>query len=127
MYICIFSINSYLLFTGSRRRKEGGFPGSSVILAQLKDKPPRRRVGLVSHTGPPPRGGAAIIDMEGNEVGQVTSGCPSPCLKTNIAMGYVPRGLSGAGRPVQLKVRNKTVEAEITKMPFVPHQYYSRS
>ena len=118
---------SYWLFTGGRRRKEGGFPGSNIILAQLKDKPPRRRVGLVSHSGPPPRGEAAIIDMDGEEVGRVTSGCPSPCLKTNIAMGYVPRGLSGAGCTVQLKVRSRTVEANITKMPFVPHQYYSRS
>lgn len=81
----------------------------------------------MSHSGPPPRGEAAIFDMEGEEVGRVTSGCPSPCLKTNIAMGYVPRGISGTGRTVQLKVRSRTVEAKITKMPFVPHQYYSRS
>jgi aminomethyltransferase len=108
-----------------RRRKEGGFLGSDVILSQLKNKPPRRRVGLISHSGPPARGGAIIMDQEGEEVGHVTSGCPSPCLKINIAMGYVPRALSKAGRTLQLKIRTRVVEAEIVKMPFIPHKYYS--
>ena len=116
------------IVAGKRRRKEGGFPGSDTILAQIRDKPARRRVGLVSHAGPPPRSSAVVIDVAGNEVGQVTSGCHSPCLKTNIAMAYVPRALSGAGRALQLKVRARTVvKADITKMPFVAHQYYSRS
>ena len=115
-------------FIGKRRRKEEGFPGSDTILAQLRDKPARRRVGFVSHAGPPPRSGAVVIDLAGNEVGQVTSGCHSPCLKTNIAMAYVPRAISGVGRTVKLRVRARTVvEAEITKMPFVTHQYYSHS
>ena len=112
---------------GTRRRKERGFPGSNNFLAQLRDKPALRRVGLVSHAGPPARGGAVILDEEGEEVGHVTSGSPSPCLKTNIAMGYVQRQLSKAGHRLKLKVRNKTVDTEITKMPFVPHKYYSNS
>lgn len=78
----------------------------------------------MSHAGPPARGGAVVTDAAGEEVGQVTSGCPSPCFKANIAMAYVPRALSGAGRTMQLRVRNRTVEAEIFKMPFVSHQYY---
>ncbi|CAI8010893.1 Aminomethyltransferase, mitochondrial [Geodia barretti] len=53
-----------------RRRKEGGFLGSDVIRSQLKNKPPRRRVGLISHSGPPARGGAIIMDQEGEEVGK---------------------------------------------------------
>lgn len=112
---------------GTRRRKEGGFPGSDSILAQLRDKPALRRVGLVSHTGPPARAGAVILNEEGEEVGHVTSGCPSPCLKNNIAMGYVLRHLSKAGHRLKIKVRNKTLDTEITKMPFVQHKYYSNS
>ena len=113
-------------YVGGRRRKGGGFLGSETILAQLRDKPPRRRVGLLSHSGPPARGGAVILDQAGEDIGHVTSGCPSPCLGANISMGYVPRALSKAGRTLQLKVRTKVVEAEIVKMPFVPHKYYSR-
>ena len=119
------SITLVVITIGGRRRKEGGFMGSDVILSQLKNKPPRRRVGLLSHSGPPARGGALIMDREGEEVGHVTSGCPSPCLKTNIAMGYIPRALSKTGCKLQLKIRTSVVDAEIVKMPFVPHKYYS--
>jgi hypothetical protein len=33
--------------------------------------------------------GAVLTDENGNEVGVITSGGPSPCLKQNIAMGYI--------------------------------------
>lgn len=127
MTVNVVGIMLVIPSAGNRRRKEGGFPGSDYIMAQLRDKPIRRRVGLVSHAGPPARDGAVIVDDTGKEVGQVTSGCPSPCLKTNIAMGYVLRTLSKAGQRLKLKVRNKSMDTEITKMPFVPHKYHSNS
>ncbi|OLL24110.1 putative aminomethyltransferase, mitochondrial [Neolecta irregularis DAH-3] len=37
---------------GKRRRAEGGFPGSSTILQQLREGPARRRVGLVVKEAP---------------------------------------------------------------------------
>jgi glycine cleavage system aminomethyltransferase T len=33
--------------------------------------------------------GTVLTDESGNEVGVITSGGPSPCLKQNIAMGYI--------------------------------------
>ena len=38
-----------------RRRLAKDFPGAEIILDQLKNKPSRKRVGLVSHAGPPAR------------------------------------------------------------------------
>lgn len=58
-------------------------------------------------------------------LGEVTSGCPSPCLKHNVAMGYVETSFSKIGTPVQVEVRKKTVPAVISKMPFVPTNYYT--
>lgn len=81
----------------------------------------------MSSSGPPPRNAAEVLNKDGEVVGKVTSGCPSPCLKQNIAMAYVPRALSKTGRALQLRVRSKTVEAEIVKMPFVSHKYYTGS
>ncbi|KAJ8046870.1 Aminomethyltransferase, mitochondrial [Holothuria leucospilota] len=107
-----------------RRRKLADFPGASKVLTQLKEKPERRRVGLVS-SGAPARHGATILDDAGATVGEVTSGCPSPVLKKNIMMGYVPLKLSKVGNKVSVKVRNKTVPAEVVKMPFVPTNYYT--
>ena len=114
---------------GKDRRAEGGFHGSSVILSQLKLKKDggvgvtRRRVGLVIE-GAPAREGAEIVDAEGNAIGKITSGCPSPTLKKNIAMGYVKDGLHKAGTEVGVLVRGKRRKAVVTKMPFVPTKYY---
>lgn len=57
--------------------------------------------------------------------GEVTSGCPSPCLKQNVAMGYVDVAYAKNGTPIQVEVRKKAVKAVVTKMPFVPTNYYS--
>lgn len=43
------------MFSGKRRRQEANFPGAKVILEQLREKPPRKRVGIVS-SGAPARG-----------------------------------------------------------------------
>ncbi|XP_077496833.1 aminomethyltransferase, mitochondrial isoform X1 [Amblyomma americanum] len=121
-------VEAGLAFTiGKRRRQLADFPGAPVILDQLKQKPSRRRVGLMATTaGPPARCGAVVYDSTGSQkLGQVTSGIPSPSLGSNIAMAYVPREHSAAGTNVQLEVRGRRIEATVTRMPFVPSHYYT--
>ncbi|XP_013400626.1 aminomethyltransferase, mitochondrial [Lingula anatina] len=106
-----------------RREKTPTFPGAEVILSQLKKKPPKRRVGIKSR-GAPARAGTPILDhRRGVQIGEVTSGIPSPSLNYNIAMGYI-NTQGKIGSKVILHVRQKHVEGEIVKMPFVPHKYY---
>jgi len=70
-------------------------------------------------------GGTRILDESGmNEIGQVTSGCPSPSLKQNVAMGYVDAAHAANGCKVKFDVRKKLVDASVAKMPFVSHRYY---
>ncbi|KAF2401461.1 glycine cleavage system T protein, partial [Trichodelitschia bisporula] len=111
------------------RRAQGGFNGSDTILQQLKAKKDgggvtRRRVGIVVEDRAPAREGAKIVNEEGEEVGVVTSGGPSPTLGKNIAMGYIRDGLHKTGTKVGVVVRNKTRPAVVTKMPFVPTKYW---
>ncbi|NXF87849.1 GCST protein, partial [Eubucco bourcierii] len=108
---------------GKRRRVAMDFPGAAIIMAQVKQKPKRKRVGLTS-VGPPIRPHTAILGPEGTPVGTVTSGCPSPSLGKNIAMGYVETAHSRAGTTLTVEVRKKQHPAFVTKMPFVPTQYY---
>ncbi|XP_074168445.1 aminomethyltransferase, mitochondrial isoform X2 [Rhinolophus sinicus] len=58
-------------------------------------------------------------------LGTVTSGCPSPCLKKNVAMGYVPSEYSRPGTRLLVEVRRKQQTAVVSKMPFVPTNYYT--
>ncbi|XP_074952611.1 aminomethyltransferase, mitochondrial isoform X2 [Phalacrocorax aristotelis] len=108
---------------GKRRRTAMDFPGAAIIMAQVKEKPKRKRVGLTS-VGPPVRPHMAILGPEGTPVGTVTSGCPSPSLGKNIAMAYVEAAHSRAGTALTVEVRKKQHPALVTKMPFVPTQYY---
>lgn len=113
----------YFLLKAKSRRETGGFLGAEHILPQIKGGVTRRRVGLIVE-GAPARGGAEILNKEGEVIGTVTSGCPSPILKKNIAIGYVKNGSHKKGTELDVKVRNKVQKAVITKMPFVESNYH---
>ncbi|XP_038666731.1 aminomethyltransferase, mitochondrial [Scyliorhinus canicula] len=118
-------VEATLLWTiGKRRRAAADFPGAPTILRQIKEKTKRKRVGLMS-AGPPVRQHTPILNPEGKVIGEVTSGCPSPCLKQNIAMGYVDAEYSKSGTSIKVEVRKKIVDAVVSKMPFVPSKYYT--
>lgn len=113
-----------------RRAKDtANFNGAETILPQLIPKSKggagvtRRRVGLIVE-GAPAREGAEITDQDGNGIGTITSGCPSPTLGKNIAMGYIKDGAHKAGTEVKVLVRNKPRQAVVTKMPFIDTKYW---
>ncbi|KAJ1569498.1 hypothetical protein HK096_002922 [Nowakowskiella sp. JEL0078] len=108
---------------GKRRRVEGGFIGAEFVLPQIKSGVDRRRVGLVLE-GAPARENTEIYSLEKEKIGVITSGCPSPSLKKNVAMGYIKNGFHKAGTEVLVSVRGRFQKAVITKMPFVAHNYY---
>ncbi|KAG6755757.1 hypothetical protein POTOM_039162 [Populus tomentosa] len=111
---------------GKRRKVEGGFLGAEVILKQLAEGPKIRLVGF-SSTGPPPRSHSEIQDEKGTSIGEITSGGFSPCLKKNIAMGYVKSGFHKSGTKAKILVRGKAYDGVVTKKPFVPTKYYKPS
>lgn len=118
--------SAVLLFTvPKKRRADGNFPGCAQIIEQQKSKPLMKRVGFVFQEGKPPARAGAIIIADGEEVGTVTSGGPSPSIGRNIGMGYVPLALAKPNTELQVKVRKNVFAATVSKMPFVPCTYYS--
>ena len=107
-----------------RRRVEGGFPGSGIILKQLAEGAPRRRVGFALEGKAPAREGALVTDRDGARLGVVTSGGFAPSVGAPIAMGYVSIDATQAGTPVNLVVRDQPRPALVTAMPFSPHRYF---
>lgn len=109
---------------GKRRRAEGGFLGADAILGQLATKGGvRRRVGLVVE-GAPARAHSKVLSAEGEEIGEVTSGVPAPSLGKNVAMAYVRKGFNKKDTELKVKVRNRTQNARVVRMPFVPAHYH---
>ena len=110
----------------SRRRVEGGFLGAEHILTPDGKFQPvtRKRVGIMGMKAPA-RDHTEIFDATGEtKIGEVTSGTFGPTVKAPVAMGYVETASSKAGTDIMLKIRNKMVKAQITKMPFITPGYY---
>lgn len=66
-----------------------------------------------------PRKGYELVDTENSVIGQVTSGTMSPVLNEGIGMGYVAKEYSAFGTEIYVRIRNKTIPAEIVKLPFI--------
>jgi aminomethyltransferase len=116
---------SLLWVVAKRRRNEpGSFVGSDRILPEIANKSAtRKRAGFVI-AGAPARSGTPITNADGAEVGIVTSGSHSPLLKKGIGMCYVQPGYNKVGTELYVTLRKKQQAITITKMPFVPQNYY---
>ena len=107
-----------------RRREEGGFPGAEIILGQLENGTPRKRVGIRPDGKAPARAHTLIEDLEGNTIGEITSGGYGPSVEGPIAMGYIKSEFADQGTAVNLRVRGKAIPAKVTALPFVEHRYF---
>lgn len=107
-----------------RRRAEGGFRGADVILDQLESGADRKRVGIKPEGKAPAREHTQILNTDGEEIGEITSGGFGPTVDGPIAMGYVAIEFSEPGTKVDLMVRGKARPAEVVALPFTPHRYF---
>ena len=110
--------------TGGARA--GGFPGAETVLAQIDDPTllTRKRVGLIATERVPVREPALLENMDGQTVGQVTSGLLSPTLNQPIAMAYVQPDYAAPGTELFAMVRGKPVPMKVSALPFVPAGYF---
>jgi len=94
-------------FVGDNFIKKAKFEGteSKLIAFELLDR------GI-------PRKDYEIEDVDGDLIGQVTSGTMGPSVKKAIGMGYVKSEHSNFGNKIFIKIRNKSISAEIIKLPF---------
>jgi len=67
-----------------------------------------------------PRQHYALLNAEGDQIGEVTSGTMSPVLKQGIGMGYVKPEYSKIGTEIYIDNRGRKLKAEVVKPPFRP-------
>lgn len=110
--------------TGGARA--GGFPGAETVLAQI-DNPAvltKKRVGLIAKERVPVREPAVLENMDGQHIGQVTSGLLAPTLNQPIALAYVQPDYAAPGTEIFAIVRGKPVPMVVAPTPFVPPRYF---
>jgi aminomethyltransferase len=98
---------------------KGDFLGAQALL-QLKQNgaPKRKLVGLEMIDRGIARDGYKVCSLAGEPIGYVTSGSPSPYLKKNIALAYVPLDSIAPGTEVAVEVRGNLVKAKVVPTPF---------
>jgi aminomethyltransferase len=69
--------------------------------------------------GAVPRSHYEIVNLNGEVVGEVTSGTLSPSLNIGIGLGYIPTELAIIDTEIAIRIRNKDMKATIVKLPFV--------
>ena len=106
-----------------RRREEGGFPGAARIMAEFEHGAARKLVGIMPQGRAPARAGVEIHDLNGNAIGEITSGGFGPTMQGPVAMGYVQADHSTPGQELHLIIRGKPQPATVCALPFVPQNY----
>ena len=106
--------------------RAGGFPGAGTVLAQLDGamRLERQRVGLVATERVPVHEHVKLENLDGQTVGEVTSGLLSPTLNQPVALAYVQPDYAAAGTELFAMVRGKPVPMVVTPTPFVPTRYH---
>jgi aminomethyltransferase len=100
--------------------RAGGFPGAQRLMQQWRDGVKQKLIGLKSSSVVPIRSHAKIVDSEGLDVGEVTSGTLSPSTGVPILLAYVLTKHNGGLSAV---VRAQTLALDQVKLPFVQKQY----
>jgi aminomethyltransferase len=97
---------------------KGSFIGRDAIRATKDAGLSRRTVGfrLLQRAGSARHG--YPVQVEGRDVGVVTSGAHSPTLGSEIGLALVETGVAGVGKPLDIVIRGRPVPAEQVKLPF---------
>lgn len=93
------------------------FIGDEALRSIATTGPTKVRIGLVPDGKRPAREGCEVLSADGQKIGIVTSGGPSPTLGHPIAMAYVDADQKDA-ESFQIDIRGKTVTAKPVKLPF---------
>lgn len=112
-----------LRFALSKRRREAvDFPGASQIMTDWNEGANRLLTGLLPQGGRPVRDGAELT-LNGELVGQVTSGGFAPSLDTPAALGFVDAALVPPGTELMAVTRGRETPVVTAALPLVPHRY----
>ncbi len=98
---------------------ETEFVGRDALADQQKGGTDQQFVGVTLLERGVPREGYPIVDSDGDQIGELTSGTMSPTLNEGVGLGYLDSAHTTPGEPVDVVVRGNPKQAEVTDLPFV--------
>jgi aminomethyltransferase len=97
--------------------EKGEFIGRAAIARVKAEGPARKLAGFELVERGIARAGHVVLH-EGEPVGAVTSGAPSPTLGKSIGLAYLPTGLSSLGTAITIQIRDRPAAARVIRTPF---------
>lgn len=95
----------------------GDFIGKEALQSIKATGTDRKLVGFEMVGRGIARHGYPIL-VDGQRVGEVTSGSVGPTVGRNIGLGYVPKTMSKIGTRLGIEIRGKVVDAVVVTTPF---------
>jgi aminomethyltransferase len=100
--------------------KKDAFVGRDSLVAERAAGPKRRLRGLRAADRGIPRPGMPVLDADGRQIGETTSGTFSPTLKAGIALALIDSAAGvEPGGEVVVDVRGRSLRCDVVKPPFV--------
>lgn len=96
---------------------KGDFSGRDVLVKQKEEGPSRSLVGIEMIERGIPRSHYPVF-INGQQVGEVTTGTQSPLTKRNIALALLERSATTIGQECTVEIHGKQRLAKVVKTPF---------
>jgi aminomethyltransferase len=98
--------------------KKASFIGSDILKDQRESGATRKSFAIKSLDRGIPRAGMSVKNLNGETVGEVTSGTFSPSLKIGIGLALLKADIE-IGQTLVIDVRGRDSQCEVVKLPFV--------
>lgn len=95
------------------------FVGREALADQHETGTNQQFVGITMLDRGVPREGYTLVDDDGEQIGELTSGTMSPTLTEGVGLGYLDAAHTTPGERLDVVVRGNRKRAEVTDLPFV--------
>ena len=94
------------------------FTARAILEKQMAEGVTRKLVAFEMIDRGIPRHGYKLVNAEGEEIGEVTSGTMSPTRKIGIGMAYVAKAYTALDTEIFIDVRGRKLKVKVVKAPF---------
>jgi aminomethyltransferase len=93
------------------------FIGKDLLLKQKENGTEKKLKGFVMLERGIPRQHYEVVNIKGEQIGEVTSGTMSPMMKQGIGMAYLSFGYWKVDTEIYIRIRNKDLRAKVVNLP----------